>query len=305
MYLMDQKAVARNGDVNLHVGRPPIVVMTHRAAVRMRAFVMMSPIEVAGFGLLEHQVGKDSNGPDRLIVKDIHIMQQDCTAGSADITPQGFFELQDRLQKKYGKIMDKEMRVWWHSHAKIGIGWSGTDTGTMSEYTEDVDLLCLLTNRKAADFDKELFADQTLACYVAGPPARVAWNGLFIGVENIKEGETTQAILEEAIQDFRGAIRNLPTEVKPTVVNGKLVVTYAPLEVSEKPVEVEAKSEETQTTAVTSEEPAQEPAQETPAQETPTPEASAPEKTPAAESAAPAANSEDGHAESADSPVPA
>lgn len=238
MYLMDQQAIAKNGNVLLHAGSPPIVVMTHRAAVRMRAFTMMSPIEVAGFGLLEHRTGKDSNGPDRLVVTDIHIMQQDCTAGSANITPQGFFELQDRLQKKYGRVMDKEMRVWWHSHAKIGIGWSGTDTGTMAEYTEDVDLLCLLTNRVASDFEGDLFAEKTLACYVSGPPGRIAWDALFIGVEQPKEGESDQEILEEAIQEFQGAIRNLPTDVQPRVENGKLIVDYVPLEVKEKPESV-------------------------------------------------------------------
>ena len=80
------------------------------------------------------------------IIKDPVIMKQEVSAALCELDKTELAEYYSKMAIKYKK---KNMRFcWWHSHAKMGAFWSGTDTNTIDEY-EDGDLsFALVVNVK-------------------------------------------------------------------------------------------------------------------------------------------------------------
>ena len=80
------------------------------------------------------------------VIKDPMIMKQEVSAALCELDKTELAAYYSKMAMKYKK---KNMRFcWWHSHAKMGAFWSGTDTNTIDEY-EDGDLsFALVVNVK-------------------------------------------------------------------------------------------------------------------------------------------------------------
>ena len=80
------------------------------------------------------------------VIKDPVIMKQEVSAALCELDKTELAAYYSKMAIKYKK---KNMRFcWWHSHAKMGAFWSGTDTNTIDEY-EDGDLsFALVVNVK-------------------------------------------------------------------------------------------------------------------------------------------------------------
>jgi hypothetical protein len=71
------------------------------------------------------------------IIQDPTIIKQEVSAALCELDKTELAAYYSKMAIKYKK---KDMRFcWWHSHAKMGAFWSGTDTNTIDEY-EDGDL---------------------------------------------------------------------------------------------------------------------------------------------------------------------
>ena len=79
-------------------------------------------------------------------IKDPQIIKQEVSSALCELDKTELAQYYSKMEIKYKK---HNMRFcWWHSHAKMGAFWSGTDTNTIDEY-EDGDLsFALVVNVK-------------------------------------------------------------------------------------------------------------------------------------------------------------
>ena len=116
------------------------VILTSDVWDRMKAYVDLCPDEISGLGKIE----KTSNGDFRIV--DIAIFEQVVSPAHSDITAQALAKFQVELIKK-GESME-HWNFWWHSHAKMSVFFSGTDTSTIDSSTEFKYMVSLVTNHK-------------------------------------------------------------------------------------------------------------------------------------------------------------
>ena len=74
--------------------------------------------EVSGLGLVENEDGK-------MVVRDVYILEQECSGSDTEIDPEAIAKLMTELLQN-GKDPGK-LKFWWHSHVNMGCFWSGTD----------------------------------------------------------------------------------------------------------------------------------------------------------------------------------
>jgi hypothetical protein len=75
--------------------------------------------EVSGLGTILIDKEKD------LIVDEVFLLEQESSAGDTELKPEAISKLMEDMIKKDqdpGKL-----KFWWHSHADMGVFWSGTD----------------------------------------------------------------------------------------------------------------------------------------------------------------------------------
>lgn len=74
--------------------------------------------EVSGLGIIEQE-------GDRTIVREVFILEQECTGADTELNPEAIAKLMTDLMQE-GKDPAK-LKFWWHSHVNMGVFWSGTD----------------------------------------------------------------------------------------------------------------------------------------------------------------------------------
>ena len=65
------------------------------------------------------------------VISEPTILEQTTTGGTCTLDKEALSEYYIDMAMKHGTDIQF---VWWHSHAKMGAFWSGTDTNTMTEY---------------------------------------------------------------------------------------------------------------------------------------------------------------------------
>ena len=95
---------------------------------------------IIGFAKAREQECGDEIGGMAIAIKDKEddwwiknpvILKQTTTGGTCTLDKDELAEFYVDMASKYGTNIQF---VWWHSHAKMGAFWSGTDTNTMEEY---------------------------------------------------------------------------------------------------------------------------------------------------------------------------
>lgn len=74
--------------------------------------------EVSGLGIVENIKGQ-------MIVKEVFILEQECSGTDTELNPESISKLMTELMQT-----DKDpskLKFWWHSHVNMGVFWSGTD----------------------------------------------------------------------------------------------------------------------------------------------------------------------------------
>tara|TARA_R110002020_G_scaffold443766_2_gene655066 strand:- start:3589 stop:4596 length:1008 start_codon:yes stop_codon:yes gene_type:complete len=68
---------------------------------------------------------------DDYLIKQPVILKQETTGATCTLDKDELAQYYSDMAHKYGNNVQF---LWWHSHAKMGAFWSGTDTNTMTEY---------------------------------------------------------------------------------------------------------------------------------------------------------------------------
>lgn len=106
---------------------------------KILAFVDNVDGEISGLGKVRVVDGD-------LIVPDVAIFRQEVSGAHSNIETKALAEFQAE-RVKAGESM-KEWVLWWHSHANMGVFFSGTDTNTIEKSTEFPFLVSLVTNKR-------------------------------------------------------------------------------------------------------------------------------------------------------------
>ena len=115
------------------------VILSKYAWDKLTAYVDNCPYEIGG-------LGKVTTDGENFYVSDVEIFTQKVTPAHVEMTADTLATFQ--VEKMRAKESLVDYKFWWHSHAKMGVFWSGTDTDTMNGSTEFPWLVSLVTNHK-------------------------------------------------------------------------------------------------------------------------------------------------------------
>lgn len=92
-------------------------------------------------------IGKSEIIDGNIYIKDVLIRKQVCTGSNTNI------DEDDDAMEAFKMVQAGEnlndWNVWWHSHANMGVFWSGTDTNTIKSHANNGGyLVSLVTNKK-------------------------------------------------------------------------------------------------------------------------------------------------------------
>lgn len=92
--------------------------------------------EISGFGTIEERA-------DGFEITEVFLVKQVCTGSTTEID-------EADIAVWLGEIGDKnnKLRLWWHSHAHMGVFWSGTDEATQKLIDPPDYLISLVMNKK-------------------------------------------------------------------------------------------------------------------------------------------------------------
>lgn len=199
----------------------PLVRISYQAALTMKAWVRMAPGEISWFGTLFE---KKSGDRTILYVDEVLLPEQECSGAHSTVPASAMFKLMDRIDETNGRIKDRDIRFWGHSHATFKPFLSGIDRATQMQLSGTGNWLSLVTNHASVAPHQDgqrwvdNFASDSLASYgIADPmPMPIDW----LQIEEIQPGVM---LLENAVDEFAGKILNLPEGYEPKVDNGHLI----------------------------------------------------------------------------------
>lgn len=120
-----------------------IIYITTEARAKLQLYITAAEGEVSGLG----QVVREDN---KLIVTDIFLLDQNCSASSTTITEEGLAKF---MVECVQKDMDTStIRLWWHSHADMSVFWSNTDQKTIKELAGDFPWMLSIVGNKAGEY---------------------------------------------------------------------------------------------------------------------------------------------------------
>lgn len=112
-------------DLELSITRKPVsVFITEEAWQKIMFFTEEADGEISGLGEVESEDGQ-------LIITDALIHNQESSAASTTLDGNNLCDLLEEFTRA-GKDTGK-LRLWWHSHVRMGTSFSGVDTDTMEE----------------------------------------------------------------------------------------------------------------------------------------------------------------------------
>ena len=113
------------------------IYFQRKAYQKFRYFIEECETEISGFG-------KVVKYGDKLVITDVEIFKQKVSGAHSDMDDEALAAF--LFEKTKAKESLAQWRVWWHSHATMGVFFSGTDTGTIDGSTEFPWLISVVGN---------------------------------------------------------------------------------------------------------------------------------------------------------------
>jgi hypothetical protein len=114
------------------------VYITPEIRQRLDLYVDATHQEISGLGRVLLHKGN-------MFIVNLYLLEQECTASDTELKPEAVAEFLTQLITNNEK--PEEVKLWWHSHANMGVFWSGTDEGTAAKFGNGW-MLSLVVNKK-------------------------------------------------------------------------------------------------------------------------------------------------------------
>lgn len=118
-----------------------VVYITDRARNKLSRMIMMVTTEVSGLGRVVEIDG-------RTVITDVFYFDQTNSGGSTVLSQASVGTFLTNWVMDGGDPRD--IRFWWHSHASMGVYWSGTDEDNIRRLSKDMKdpLVSIVGNRQ-------------------------------------------------------------------------------------------------------------------------------------------------------------
>ena len=144
-----------NDEVEPHLG------FSTTAWRKMRLYTDLCPWEVSGLGLLDEV---DSG----YVMTDLLLVEQEVTSLATALDGRAVSDLISRLLDA-GEDPSR-LKVWWHSHAREAVFWSGEDERTISTFQNDY-MLSIVSNHARKHLARvDRYAPRTTTWVWVDPP---------------------------------------------------------------------------------------------------------------------------------------
>jgi hypothetical protein len=120
----------------------PEVYIDPVAMAEIRSWAYEAEGEVSGLGLVE--VSAEEGRIVSLEITEVFLLAQECTKTSTELDPDAVARLLVDLERE-GR--SSELRLWWHSHADMGVFWSPTDERNITGLCPQDFMLSLVVNK--------------------------------------------------------------------------------------------------------------------------------------------------------------
>jgi hypothetical protein len=131
------------------------------AMAKFWAWVDIAHGEVSCLGIVEEIRDADSGAVSALLVTDLFLVKQKCSADETTMDVHAVAELMLSLEAQ--SIDSRKLRCWVHSHGSMSVFWSATDGQCVSGLANGDYLLSLVVNRKR---DSMMRLDQFHPCHL-------------------------------------------------------------------------------------------------------------------------------------------
>jgi len=111
------------------------IYMRQEVYNKVMHWVNKADFEVSGFGKVVRHA-------DYLEVTDVYLLKQEGGAAHTEIDSAALAKLMYETREVEG-----DLRFWWHSHVKMDVFWSGTDTATIRELAANGWILATVFNQ--------------------------------------------------------------------------------------------------------------------------------------------------------------
>lgn len=115
---------------------------------KIKYFVKKADGEVSGLGVIRNVDGN-------LVVVDAVLLEQECSSSSTDLDEKAVAKVMYEMRNVNG-----DLNFWWHSHANMGVFWSGTDDTTIKEIGNNGYCLASVFN-KAGEIKTRFYQRET------------------------------------------------------------------------------------------------------------------------------------------------
>jgi hypothetical protein len=124
--------------VESELPREPHLSFTESAWRRLRLYTTRCPYEIGGLGTVA-QAGED------FVVEEVFVLDQDVNDIATRLEPESVHGLLLSIVADGGD--PSALRLWWHSHARESVFWSGEDEETIDRFQND-GMLSVVTNHR-------------------------------------------------------------------------------------------------------------------------------------------------------------
>jgi len=116
----------------------PTVFITPSAKQKLDLYIELAEGEISGLGTVT-RLGND------FLMTEVHLLEQECTGASTELSSEDVSKF--LLQAVRAGLDPATIKLWWHSHASMGVFWSGTDESTAGKFGNGW-MLSLVGNRR-------------------------------------------------------------------------------------------------------------------------------------------------------------
>jgi hypothetical protein len=110
---------------NEQIDNYPVISISEHVYRKIRGFVSICPNEISALGSV-------SVHENHVLIDDIFLFDQVVSPGSTDLSSEAISKFLVEYIRS-GKD-PASLKFWWHSHANMGVFWSGVDTGTIDRF---------------------------------------------------------------------------------------------------------------------------------------------------------------------------
>lgn len=152
-----------------------------RALKRIMYYAKAAEGEVSGLGTIM----KDPSG--KYIVDEVYLLEQESSGADTELNPEAISKLMTDMMKDNQD--PSKLKFWWHSHANMGVFWSGTDD-TCAETLSREFAFSLVVNKSG----------ESLCRLDIYNPIRITFNHIKL-VEIVEEDKELQTLCELEVKE--------------------------------------------------------------------------------------------------------